>query len=104
MINILNVMISCFTNYGMKANPDTFQVIFFDKYHTYKNKFITLGHQTLIRQENVKLFGVHLDSQLNFTYHMSEICKKTGYKLNVLARLSKTLETKEKMLFSDMVF
>ena len=29
---------------------------------------------------------------------MSEICKKTGYKLNVLARLSKTLGTKEKML------
>ena len=80
-------MISWFENNGMKANPDKFQIIFFDRYNAYKNECITLGNQTLNYQENVKLLGVHIDSQLNFNYHISEICKKAGYKLNELARL-----------------
>ena len=104
ILNILNVVISWFTNNGMKANPDKFQTIFFDKCNTYKNECITLGNQILNHQDNVKSLGVYIYLKLNalhFIYYISEIhvCKKAGYKLNVLlARLSKTLGTKDKML------
>ncbi len=49
-------------------------------------------------QPCVRLLGVHIDSKLNFNAHVSEICRKTGYKLNVLGRLSRTLNVESKLL------
>ena len=54
-------IISWFTNNCKKANPDKFQIFFFDKCNTYKNECMTLGNQILNHQEKVKLLGVHKD-------------------------------------------
>ncbi len=46
----------------------------------------------------VKLLGLYVDSLLDFNVHIDYICRKTGRKLNVLARLSKTLSTGSKLI------
>ena len=42
-------------------------------------------------EEHVKLLGVHLDNNLNFSHHISIICNKAGAQLRVLQRLSSFL-------------
>ncbi len=37
---------------------------------------------------HVKLLGVHIDQQLSFNYHITEMCKKASYQTKALARLS----------------
>ena len=49
--------------------------------------------QKLVMQEfgsliNKKLLGVHIDRTLSFDEHVSNLCKKAGRKLSVLARFS----------------
>ena len=42
---------------------------------------------------SVKLLGVHLDDQLNFNLHISNICKSAFKQLNALVRLKCFLGT-----------
>ena len=35
--------------------------------------------------------GVHLDSELSFDYHISEICEKASGKVSALARVTKDM-------------
>ena len=42
-------------------------------------------------EDNVKLLGVTIDSNLNFNNHISEICKKASRQLNILKRIGKYL-------------
>ncbi len=46
----------------------------------------------------VKLLGVYFDQKLSYDYHVDELCHKSGRKLSVLARLTKTLDVASKML------
>ena len=94
----LDVMMNWFVINGMKANPDKFQLIFFGKSDMYQNECITLNNLSIKHQTSVKLLGVNIDSRLKFDIHISEICRKAGYKLNVLGRLSKTLDIDAKIL------
>ena len=41
----------------------------------------------------IKLFGVHLDSELNFSEHISSVCIKTSHQTGVLRRLKKLIPT-----------
>jgi hypothetical protein len=46
----------------------------------------------------------YVDVKLNFNFHITEICKRAGRKLNVLAKLSKILNSKSKfMLFNSFI-
>ena len=51
---------------------------------------------------------VHLDNTLTFDYHISEICKTTGKKVNALARVSQYMNLSERKIlisaFSDSQF
>ena len=38
--------------------------------------------------EVVKLLGIYIDYQLNFDFHISNLCRKAGQQLNVVKRLS----------------
>ena len=48
----------------------------------------------------VKLLGVHADYNLSFNYHIHEICRKAGLKLNVLARVSRILDSDTNCFYS----
>ena len=79
----------------MQANPDKFQLIHIG---CDSDQGIDLDGIHLIPEASVKLLGVHLDSQLSFSKHISEICKKAALQLNMLKRMSKVLSSKVKML------
>ncbi len=91
----LAVMLEWFEHNHMNANPDKFQFILFDKSGS-NNYTIDINGNCIKSQNVVKLLGVHVDRHLNFTEHISEMCKKAGRKLNVLCRLSNILGTDAK--------
>ena len=37
-----------------------------------------------------KLLGIHLNNDLNFDYHVNQLCKKASKKLHALARFVST--------------
>ena len=55
----------------------------------YKHESIwaQIGDARIWESNKQKLFGVHMDRTLSFDKHVSNVCKKDGRKLSVLARL-----------------
>ena len=93
-------MIDWFNHNFMKANPDKFQFIVFDKSSLVKYA-ITLNKTSIVSQDSVKLLGITFDKQLSFDSHIREICLKAGRKLSVLCRLSHILDTDAKLLLTN---
>ena len=92
-------MIKWFEENMMKVNPDKFQYIVFSKnVKTSYVHVINVNNVSIESQPVVKLLGINIDCTLSFSTHISEICSKAGRKLNVLARLSSTLDYETKML------
>jgi hypothetical protein len=84
-------LINWFSINLMKANPDKFQAIAIGK-KTNKHKLtFNLNGNNITCEDNVKLIGVAIDSDLNFNNHISEICKKASRQLNILKRIGKNL-------------
>ena len=82
----------------MQANPSKFQfMIASSKNH--ENITISIDENTSITSEpNVKALGVIIDSKLNFSDHVSAVCKKAARQLNALARISRFLNPSSKMI------
>ncbi len=96
-------MITWFKRNKMKINYDKFQLIIFDKNILHKEEYITAEDCVIKTQNVVKLLGVSIDNGLTYN-HVTEICRKAGRKLNVLAMLSKNLDTESKMtLFHSFI-
>ena len=55
-----------------------------------------LPHQSLsiLKNENVKVLGIHIDNKLKFDKHISELCKRASRHLNAISRVSKFLDEK----------
>ena len=47
--------------------------------------------------KSIKLFGVFLDSELNFSEHISYVCKKASQQIGILRRLRKLIPTHGKL-------
>ncbi len=76
----------------------------FDRPGTERSVTINVGESIIQNQPAVKLLGLHVDSLLNFNAQVDEICRNVGRKLNVLAKLSKTMITeRELMLFWSLI-
>ena len=52
----------------------------------------------------VELLGIQLDNKLNFSLHISNICKSAASQLNALLRLQKFLSFKEKKILISSYF
>ena len=76
----------------MKANPDKFQAIAIGKKTNKHNLTFNLNGNNITCEDNVKLLGVTIDSNLNVNNHISEICKKASRQLNILKRIGKYLK------------
>ena len=85
------LLIKCFLNNKMKANPEKFQAIAVGEQTRNEDITFNLENNVIKCEENVKLLGVTLDFQLNFNTHVSNICKKASKQLNVLKRIGKHL-------------
>ena len=53
---------------------------------------IKIGNDVITSETEVKLLGVTIDYKLNFTEHMTKICKKANQKLHALARIAEYLD------------
>ena len=90
------VMIHWFENNNLKANPKKFQLIGFDG--TNKQRSLAIHGADLQSSFSVKLLGVQIDQSLLVTKHISQLCIKTGQKINVLSRLCHSLTSDAKLL------
>ena len=80
----------------MQANPEKFQLIFFNC----KVESPVILDSCIIKPEKVvKLLGITIDENLSFSIHTEEICKKAGRQLSALRRLSFYLDSKAKLAF-----
>ena len=49
---------------------------------------VNVGDETIVGEKSVKLLGVRIDNHLDFSEHISNICKKANLKLHALARVA----------------
>ena len=78
----------------MQASPEKIQLIFFNC----KVESPVILDGCIIQPEKVvKLLGINIDENLNFSIHTEEICKKAGRQLSALRRLSFCLDIKAKL-------
>ena len=76
----------------MIVNPEKFQAIILDKQkHDYSNETIKFNNKTVETVSSVRLLGIQLYDKLNFSLHVSNICKSAARQLSALVRLNNFL-------------
>ena len=90
--------------YGMQANPDKFQFMIISSDDN-STRSLTLNENTVIVSEkHVKVLGVEIDCRLDFSLHISSVCKKAARQLNALARISNYLDiSARRMIYNSFV-
>ena len=58
---------------------------------------VLVGGSKVTSEPAVRLLGVTLDENLNFSAHVNEMCRRAGVQLNVLQRLGKFLDLPSRM-------
>ena len=71
---------------------------------TKKNLEIQVSSCSIRNEDSVKLLGIHLNNDLNFDYHVNQLCKNASKKLHALARIAKYMDiNKRRMLMKAFV-
>ena len=65
---------------------------------TKKNLEIQVSRCSIRNEDSVKLLGIHLNNDLNFDYHVNQLCKKASKKLNALARIAKYMDINKRRM------
>ena len=90
-----NILSWCDVN-CMEANPSKFQLILANSKQN--SDFSVRVQDSVIKAEpHVKLLGVHIDVNLNFSYHVSQVCNRANRQLNALKRLANFLDVNTKL-------
>jgi hypothetical protein len=82
-----SVLIDWFKFNCMQANPDKFQAIAVGNKTHAKKPVFKIDSAEITCDEVVKLLGIDIDYQLNFNYHIKNICRKASQQLNALKRI-----------------
>ena len=83
------------------ANPDKFQSLTINPRNIdadKKGSVLTIANDEIMKIEQIKLLGVNIDKNLNFTQHISEICTKASQKVGVLMRLRNLIPCQAKLI------
>lgn len=80
----------------MEANPSKFELMISNESNSTTE--FKIDNCTINSEPVVKLLGVFLDNKLNFSHHISNICKKACRQLNCLKRFANYLDEKSKLL------
>ena len=86
--NETSLILDWFRMNEMKPNDDKCHLLVCNQDHL----TVTLGDKNIANDDSVELLGVLIDKNLNFTDHVSKLCKKGNQKLHALARVSKYLD------------
>ena len=89
-----------FKNNRLKNNADKCHVL------VSKNKSIgvNIGNYTIDNSECEKLLGVKIDVNLNFSDHISDLCKKASRKISALARVTPFMVLEKRKLIMNAFF
>ena len=74
----------------MKANPEKFQFMILSK-KSYQRQKLSVNNFTIDESDEVKLLGLAIDKELNFSKHIDKLCGNAQYKLHALRRIRKYL-------------
>ena len=80
----------------LEGNHSKYQVILMTK-HKSDIAEVDIDNHKLGQMNQMKLLGVTLDKELNFSNHVSTICKNTSERIGVLMRLRKLIPTTAKL-------
>ncbi len=58
---------------------------------------------TIEQEDCIKLLGVNIDKKLDFTFYVSEVCRKAGRQLNAIRRQSRLLNFQSKMKLFNVI-
>ena len=84
----------------MIENPGKFQVVIIDiKKGDHTNENVVIDNKQIKTVPSVEILGIQLDDKLNFSPHISNICKYAPNQLNAVIRLQKFLSFEEKNIF-----
>ena len=86
--NETNLILDWFRKNEMKPNDDKCHLIVCNQ----EKLSVTLGNESIDSTDTVELLGITIDKNLNFTEHVSDLCKRGNQKLHALARISKYLK------------
>jgi len=81
----------------MKANPDKFSLIILSGRNRHEKVTLKLRSAQISSVPEVKLLGVTLDQNLNFTSHVRNVCKKAARQINAMSRLTNMLSIQTKL-------
>ena len=84
----------------MKANPDKCHFIC----STNDTVNIIVENQEICNNPCKKLLGVRFGSKFTVDAHINDICKKGGFRLNALARMTPYLDLNKKQLLLNAFF
>ena len=85
--NETSLILDWFRMNEMKPNDDKCHLIVCN----HDQLSVTLGKEVIETTDSVELSGVTIDKNLNFTDHVSQLCKKGNQKLHAIAIISKYL-------------
>ena len=89
----------CFYNNNLISNAEKSHLIVSTK----KNLEIQVSSCSIRNEESVKLLGIHRNNDLNFDYHVNQLCKKASKKLQALAIIAKYMNiNKRRMLMKAL--
>ena len=80
----------------MKLNEDKCHLLVSG--YKFENVWALVGNTKIWESRREKLLGIHIDNDLNFKYHVDEICNKAGSKLSALSRVRHYFSFKKRKL------
>ena len=88
-----------FTSNGMQANPKKNHLMLLSSCNIDVGNMCLYAGDTLLSQEScVKVLGVTIDRCLTFSNHVSNLCQKAANQLHALARISRYLDEKSRII------
>ena len=98
--NETTVILDWFSKNDMKPNADKCHLIVCNE----KDIMVNLRKEKITANDSVELLGVNIDNKLDFTNHVTQLCKKGNQKLHALARIAKYLsQDKLKVLMRTFI-
>ena len=88
-----NILVQWFQENYLKLNTDKCHLLISN--HD-ESVFVNVGNDAIQCNKTVKLLGILIDNKLDFSEHISKLCKIANQKLHALARISH-LMSKEKL-------
>ena len=90
-----------YRNNFLSANPNKSQSLTINPRNIdadKKGSVLTIANDKIMKTEQIKLLGVNIDENVNFTQLISEICTKASQKVRVLMRLRNLIPCLAKLI------